>query len=524
MEIEPQSFESLISSLRGRSESQDPRRVRLASLVSAVTDVISSEGVEVSPLRVWKATISTLEGSLQTLSQEVDLVDSICTQTSLLEFLHLLFPFVDSSAIPATWKPTASVLINLRDSILSLRAEGVVSTTSRANDGLDYVHSILREFCNVSVTLIQCVSGVGNGVDGRAVKQFFRETLRFLLNDEHEGARKSAKSNIGRLLEMKDPRCHSAVLDEMNKLIVVALDSITSAADPAQKCIQMKDLLDIISSNIMHLDFATIGEKQMGVIVSLIGKNKLHDEGFVVKKNASSALASVMNLFLATILRIVDSSSASNLVDEFAGRVLATLLQIRPSLAMRGGDLSASSTGHELVAQLMVSAAGRLIKADGSKGAILLPLAINNLFLLALEHEKLGLDISTTQKWFLHLKSVLQTNLPGVRESNATLHARCCHSCLKTIKPILRLKDGWVKRGPLLCLAELLIQIDVHDEYGTAIILELISLRENTISGSDLEFAVEESLSRVVQHHGLDRFWDRIDFSQLCLKGENFFF
>lgn len=514
-----ESFHDLMSSLQGRSLSRDPRRLRFSSVVSAVVEVIKGEGVELSPLRVWKATISTLEGTLQSQSQE--LLDSVYTQASLLQLLRLVLPFLEPSVLPATINPTARALFSLRDSVLSLSADEAVGATLLAtNDEVGCVPSVLCDLCDASATLLRCIACVPTDLDDRLITKLFRGTLRFLLDDRHDRVRKSARRQIERLLQMENPKCHCAILNDMNASAISALESISSSADPAKKCGEMMNLLDVVATNIVYLDFSKIGERQVGVIVSLIERNLTQEEGFILKKKNSSALLSVINVLLSSVLGIVEAQSRSEVADHFSGRVLATLLQIRPHAILQGADTEACSSGRELLVQIIISAAGRMLKYDCHKAAMLLPLTISQVFVLAADHIKSGLDPSISKRWFLHLGSILETLLPDIRLNDPELHSKCCESCLKAMtKSVLGQVDEWAKHGAFSCIAEILVQIDPQNMSAKEVVLELLALREKAAPGSQLGFALESAVLRIVQQRGIDEFWGHIDFHGLCLKG-----
>ncbi len=520
--MEVDSFSGLIESLQKRSGSRDPRLVRLSSVVSAITDVIRREGLEVTPPRVYAKTVVTLEGSIQRDHQGIDqLVDSMYTQVALLELLHSVLPLLETSTISATFAPTARALRNLLDFLTSLGGDVALDMKFNTKDDVGSLPSVLCAICKSSSMLFRCISKVAEDMDEKLVRQSFRATLGLLLNNKSERVRTSAKKHIGGLLQMEDPKCHAVILKDINGHIISSLDVISSAENPSQRCGEMMGIFDITRSNIMQLDFASIGEKLMYVLVGLFDKLSPLDNDFVLKTKDSTSVVLVVNILLSAVLQMLESGTTSKIVDQYAGRVLATLLQVRPNLILRGADLETSSAGCDLFAQLMLAATRRLMKDDYTKAAMLLPLTVNQLFAVATENEKLDPDSPKAEGWFLDLVQILLAELPAMRIKDPVVHAKCSESCLNAVKPILALKHRWVYQGPLMCLAELLLQADTQVESATNTIKTLISLREKAETGSHASLALDKAIFRTVQGYGIDKFWHTVDFPRLCFSGKD---
>lgn len=519
MEAEP--FDRLIENLQNRSgRTRDPRLLRLSSVVSAITDVIVREGLEVTPPRVYAKTVVTLEGSLQRKYEDMDqLVDSVYTQVSLLELLHSVLPFLEASTVAATFGPTGRALRSLLESIMAVEADAMDGAFD-TKDGLSCIASLQCSLCKASSMLIRCSSKNAKAVDDKMVRQFFRLTLNLLLDDKHDRVRNAAKKEIGDLLQMEDPKCHPAVLKDVNAQILASLEMISSAGDSFRKCQEKIIILDLARASILHLDFAKIGEKLMHVLVGLIGKWTAVDHAFVPKKKDTTSVVLVFNVFLSTVLVMVESKIDNKVIDHYASRVLATLLQVRPNAILRGADLETSSASRELFAQVMLSSVGRLIKGDFQKAAMLLPVTISHLFILATENEKAEVDPTITARWFSELSRLLQVELAGARPIHPSLHAQCCDSCLKATKNILSLDHQWVYLGPFVCLAKLVLQTDPENELATESVKILISLREEEDPASQSAAALGGAIAHIVQGYGVDTFWVRVDFPGLCCAGK----
>lgn len=514
-------FDKLIENLQQRSGRRDPRQLRLSSVVSAIVDVIVREGLEVTPPRVYAKAVVTLEGSLQRNYQALEqLIDSLYTQASLLELLCTVLPFLEASTVSATFATTGRALRSLLESIMAVESD-TMDGAFNTKDDISCIPSVLCSLCKASAMLIRCVSNNGaKGPDDKVVRHLFRGTLSPLLDDKHDRVRTAAKKEIGDLLEMEAPKCHSVVLKDVNAHVIASLGVISSAKDSVRKCGEMMNILDLTRSYIMYLDFTTIGEKLMHVLVGLVEKGSAVDHAFVPKKKDTTSVVLVFNIFLSTVLVMVESDIDSEVIDHYAGRVLATLLQVRPNAILRGADLETSSAARELFAQVMLSAVRRLVRGDFKKAAMLLPVTIGHLFLLATENEKAEMDPTITELWFLELKQLIQVELADARVNDPALHAQCCDSCLKVVKPILGLHHQWVNHGPLMCLAELILQASPEHKLATENITTLIYLREKDDPASQSAAALGEAISRVVQGYGVDKFWVRVDFPGLCFSGK----
>ena len=518
MDMQVSSFENLIDSLQKRS-GRDPRRVRLASVVSAIQDVIRRENLEVTPARVYARILVTLEGSIQRKYEDVDQVlDSMYTHVALLELLGSVLPFLETSTISATLVPTGRVVRGLLDFVTTLDADKAFDGTLNTKDDVGVVPSILCGVCMASSMLFQCISRVSENVDDKVVRQLFRSTLRMLLNNGSDRVRLTAKKHVGNLLRMDAPRCHVAILTDINEQVMSSLDSISTSKYPAKRCGELMSILDLTRSNVMQMNFEAIGEKLMKVLVGLFANLSPH-ENPVSKTKASSSILMAVNILLSTVLEILDSGNHSKTMCEYAGRVLATLLQVRPTLITSGADVESSAACCELLSQLLLVATKHLLHEDYTKARMLLPLTINHLFTLATETEKLKQDISNVEGWFSTLAQILEADLLAIRVENPGLHAKCCESCLKLGRPILGLKQRWVYEGPLECLAVLLLQVNEQDDAVSESLKTWISMRENAEPGTDMSLAFDKAISRVVQGYGIEKFWEIIDFEKLCFSG-----
>jgi NUC173 domain len=511
--MESETFTYLIADLQKKSSSRDPQHVRLSSVTAAIVDVINREGLEVNAPRVYSKAVVTLEGTLQKKHVEIaQIVDSVNTQSSLLELVHLILPMLESSTVSATFLPVSRAIRNLIDLIQSI---STASAALNIKDDTGCIALVLATTAKTSSTLIKCASKSSKAIDEKHIKIFFRSTLRAFLASESQRVRRVAKDIIGDLLRMENPKCHPSILRDVNAHVLSVLDSVAAASDPAQKCAEMLGVLDLTRSNVAFLD-PGIWQQLMFVLVSLLKRKSDSNPDFVMDGRGSSSFVFVINLLLSAVVNLMESSVDGDGVKEYSGRVLATLLQIEPILIFQGADHETSSAGRALIAQAILKGTSRVVDADSSKVAVFLPIAIGRLFELARDQGKSESETQLTQSWFLELTQILRVHLHALRARDSTSHAKCCLACLHVSKQVCSSTEHWVNQGALVCLAEVIIQVEPQAGPVEEAIKDLISRRCKVVGASPSALALEDAVHRVVQGLGIDKFWRLIDFPRLC--------
>lgn len=511
MEID--SFEVFVHELLRLSSSRDPRQARLSSVASAIFDVIKSEGLEINAARVYAKASIVLEGTLQKKHEEIDhLVDSIYTQIALLELLDGVLPKLDTSTVLATFVPIGRTIRNLMTLMRSIHKS---NPELDIKDDSGCVVSLLCSAGKTSSTLLQCFSKSPKNSDDKALRQFFRDTiLQSLVSNSNQKVENNAGREIGDLLRMTAPKCHPTILRDINFQIQSALESIAVANYPAQRCGEMMGILDVTRSNIMHLD-AAVGQKLMLVLVALIQRSSATSDDFVMKTRDSSSFVLVINVLLSAVENLLESDSNDEMLNDYATRVLATLLQVEPSLILRGADEETSSAGRELLAQVMLSSAKRVVNAELSKASALLPLVIGRLFALAGDQEYSDETIQV-QRWFLELTQIIHVKLPEMKRKDLASYQKCCEASFDVARQMLGCKQNWIYQGALICLAELALQNETQPDKVTSTIRSLISRRSRLNPTSPGALALDDAMCRIVQGLGIDEFWHRVDIPKLC--------
>ena len=509
------SFESVIADLRKKSSSRDPRLVRLSSVAAAIFDVIKNEGLEVNALQVYTKAVVTLEGTLQKKFSDMDqFLDSVYTQISILQVLHLVLPLLEKSTVSVTFVPVGRAIRNLIDLIGST---SMATPDTNLRDKADCIATLLSNAAKTSSTLIMCMSNSPTAVDKKVLSVFFRDTLLALLKGGSQRVCKAARYSIGNLLSMDNPKCHACVLEDVNALVASSLELIASARDPAKRCMEMSWALDLVRSNFMFLD-SSVGQTLMQVLVSLVNQQTIASQDFVLHSNDSSTVVLAMNIVLSAVKNLLDCEVDEDRVKEFSGRVMVALLQVEPRHFLCAANKEASSACCDLLAQAILACSRRLIVADAAKAAVLLPLSIRCLFSLAKNQSKSKTENSVASTWFFQLSQICLVHLAAMKAKDSVAHAKCCEASFHVAHQVVGSKELWVYQGALTFLAELILQVEPRVEIVKLTVKAMISRRDTAGALSASAAALEDAIYRIIHGLGIEQFWQLIDFPRLCIE------
>ena len=244
------------------------------------------------------------------------------------------------------------------------------------------------------------------------------------------------------------------------------------------------------------------------------------------------------------------SSSSSNNNIEFATRVLASLLQTRPSLVFRDGSANVEllQAGKILYGQVVLAASQRVVVVVDAndddheamkRGCKLLPLSVQMIVQLSrpvvsdsTTHD--GSSATVAETLMVELTQLFRTKLGAMykraNSSSSTdmmsLYKTCTKDCLRAMEMILQ-QDTYYKETygvSLKALAVLLQQIavasageqDDGDALVAACVERLFKQRTNptTVADDDkqTQAAVDDAISSLIQGVGLERFWKWVDW------------
>jgi hypothetical protein len=523
------SFTEVLHDLEDLSKSRDPRSVRLASVALALTDVIGEGGEDATASEVYASAVATLEGTLHQQHRGVDnVIDSLSTQVALLELLSLTLPHVAPATVAATMAPTSRVIrsvLSSSQSILVDESQGAILDTK---DELGAITFVLCSSCKAAAELLRYLP---SDVDEKHVRHLLNSTLLALFDDVRPKVRKAAKDEICGLLKMEHPLCHVAVRDSINKRVLSHLRSFgfSSSQKSDQKSIQLLDLLGFLQSSIMSINFTSIGSHLMEMLLKIFDDCSLFSSSqqmFVAKAKDTTGHVLMINGILSTLLAMLEDDASDDKakdLDFFAARVLASLVQIRPTLTFRDGaaEFDILQSGRTVYGQVMLSAVQRLLlQNDVERGCRLLPLTIQHVLNLSMPSVE-SQQNTVADTLLMELSQLFRAQLQPLRTKDPVQHERCCSECLVAMQIILKPSFQQIWSISLKTLAILLQQMDRQDSAVKACVYSMIKVRGSVVDETPSLDEFDEAFSYLIQVIGIESFWDQIELNRTCLSSSN---
>jgi ribosomal RNA-processing protein 12 len=527
------SFTEVVSDLKGLSKkSRDPRSTRVASVISALTETVEGD---VTPAKVYASTVTTLEGTLhQDHADNVEVIlDSLTTQSALLKILAVVVPHVSPATLGATMGLTSRVLRGTISSSVSILGTDAASNTMLdTNDGLGALSTVLCDTCQAVGEVLRHIPP--SAVDESIVKQLLMGTLIGLLQDTRQKVQNSAKDALNGLLLMGSPRCHPAILKTTTKYVNMHIDNYLKNPTQQTEIQNLIELTGFLGRSLISLNFSTIGGRLMTILVELFNEESTSSSArpvFVANSHGSTLKILTINSMLSAILSLLEADDdigmkKSEKIDAFASRVLASLVQARPTLIFRDGaaDIDLLESGRTIYGEIMLSSTQRVLKNKGTEelGAKLLPVVLQHLLTLSRPVEaddSEGNDVAPTL--FSEVSQLFRVQLQALSKENPSLHESCTQSCLRVLNSVVVSNNGAFDEtyNPVLpCLALLLQQMKLQREEEIQSIQSLIELRCDDSINKNLQQQIEDAFISLIQGIGLERFWSVISFPQLCSK------
>lgn len=337
-----ESFTEVVDDLKSlATNSRDPRSVRVGNVISALTDVIQGG---VTPGKVYASTVTTLEGTLHQDHGDVNIMlDSLTTQTALLKILGVVVPHVSAATLGATIGLTSRVLRGVVSSSLSILVNDSQGSLLDTNDGLGALTTLLCETCHTVGEVLRNLTP--STVQEAAVRQLLTGTVLGLLQDTRQKVQNAAKNSLSGLLLMNSPRCHPAILKATTKYVNMHIDNYLKNPSNQNENQNMIELTGFLGTSLVSLNFTAIGGRLMTILVDLLNEESLSSPSrpvFVANSHGSTLKILTINSILSTILSLLeadDEVGKKNIekINSFAARVLASLVQARPTLSFREG-------------------------------------------------------------------------------------------------------------------------------------------------------------------------------------------
>lgn len=389
MEVGQASYSDILNSLKDVTKKRDPRALRLAAVTSAIVEVVAAEDggdSRVSAAKVFAKAVPALEGTFRKSAEgggrggDDDISDSLSTQVALLELLevtvpHVTPPVIISATLVLTSRVLRAMIESVRDAA-NAAATSQNSTLLETTDELGRVNAVLRRTCRVSTEVLR---RVGTSANEQIVKELLTGTILTLFQDRRPKVRKAAHGSTIELLSMgeeeptptaRSSSCHVVIRRTVTQF---AHNQLSSARRYRHQNEQLRDvlhLLGFLEQAIFYLNYSKLGNDMMELFAALIeGENaSTATSNFVAvvkvqeatpKVLAVSAILSTITVMLKDFSRTIDRKRA---LDEFAPRVLASLLPASLSLIFRSGvaEFDLLQRGRTLYGQAVLASCDRV--------------------------------------------------------------------------------------------------------------------------------------------------------------------
>ena len=532
------SFTEVVTNLKGLSKkSRDPRSVRVGTVISALTDVVEGD---VTAGKVYASTVTTLEGTLhQDHAGDASVIlDSLSTQAALLKILGVVVPHVSPATLGATIGLTSRVLRGAVASSLSILGtqdggETTNTTLLDTNDGLGALSTVLSDACQAVGEVLRHVPPLAS--NEAVVKQLVTGTLITLLQDSRQKVQNAAKDSLNGLLLMGSPRCHPAIMKTTTKYVEMHINNYLKNPSNQTEIQNLIELTGFLGRSLISLNFTAIGGRLMTILIDLLNEESASSSAarpvFVANSHGSTLKILTINSILSSILSLLEADEDIGIkktekVNAFASRVLASLVQARPTLAFREGaaEIDLLESGRTIYGEILLSSTQRILNSRSTVeiGAKLLPMVLQHLLGLARPVEADDADGNDVAKTlFAEVTQLFRIQLTALARDNPALHESCAQNCLRVLKSVVVVHDGPFDETytPVLkCLALLLQQMKLEREEDIQCIQSLIDLRCDEKIDKNLQREIEDTFISLIQGIGLAKFWTVIDFPKLCSK------
>lgn len=524
------SFANVVGTLKELSQSRDPRSRRVGATLSALVDVIEGE---VTSVKVYASTISTLEGTLHQMHKDVNMIlDSLSTQSALLKILSSIVPHVASPALGATVDLTSRVLRGVVSSCLSILVSETNATILDTKDGLGGMSAMLSSACEAVGGILRHLPRT---TDERVIRQLLTSTILTLLQDTRDKVQNAAKEGLYSLLAMRSPRCHPAIVKVTMKYMNAQIDIFKQNPSQQSENQALIDFLGLLGTSIVLVDFTNISGQLMTILVDIFNEETGSSYSRPVFVAGRSHRATMKILTINSILSTILSSLEADdddlgevtvaKLNALALRVLASLVQARPTLTFREGAAEDEllETGRSVYGQVILSAAHRVVADDSQVevGAKLLPLALMQILALTRPLND-GSDNGVAMTLSAQTSHLFRAQIPTVQVKNPTVYEACLHDCVRVMMTVVKSPFDEFLAPFLKSLPILLQQIDGEDELVRDCVLSMVQLRCGPGSEAQaIRAAVDGTLASLIESIGMERFWKIVNVSELCISGQN---
>lgn len=476
IETDNNDFADILQSLMVKK--RDPRAIRLAAVTSAMMDVCSQDA---KPSKFYASTVTTLQG--ETLD--------LATQLALLELLSITIPHVASPTLTATLAVTSRTLRGIVSSCQ-------LSDADETNDELGGLNATLRACCRVTSLFLQHLSP---SADATEVRKLIQGSLTLLWEDRRPKVRKAAQQAVSEALSVQNKEIKTALTDYCVAQIVSKKN--TNA---------VLHTLQWLPHNIFTLQTEKISTKVMELLMTLVQPKDDDSHQFVAKFQGSAAQHDrimITNGILSLLISMLEDRDYQNQdwLDQFASRVMASLLQGKPTLVF-GTDTLMESAKTRYGQALMVASQ----RCDPTVGRKLVPLAVQMVIQMS-KPNPADESVVVAEGVLPEVTKLIRTQL---MDSKSSILNDCFAEMVLSLEVVLQpiYKPTW--SVSLLPLA-MMLQVKPDDNSCGEIVAVLLRRHEEESSPASKQ-AIEEAVSTIIQGAGLELFWQWISWQDETKK------
>jgi len=522
--MEDDNYAALFNALMCPANTRNARMIRLAAVAVAIYDVVGGFKSDCSASKVYAATISALEGTLQSDAQDYssslhELQDSLSTQVALLEIFRVTIPFVSNpGVVDASLALSSRVLRGVLLSSLKLDTTEIQEQLD-SNDEVGGINAVLRALCKACTELLKQLT---SKADGTLVKHCFGGTLMALLEDRRPKVRKAAQNAIAEVLVHSSKHGNPIIVKSINSLFRHQLRSsfkkVNQGEDPNTKLLH---LLSFLESTMSHLDISYLGTAMMELFAALLKLKSYTDQSdFVaIKPDSNNCEPKIfaINALLSAIKKSLEgiSEKQEKSTDALCSRVLATMLQNKPNLVFQEGsaDMHTLHRGRTLYGSVVISSCDRVIVADPVLACKLLPVSVQMIVQLCrVDGEEIDLDM--VEPLLTELVALFRCSVPRLlllcppSDGNT-----CTRNTMKALEQVLlpSFQATWS-----VSLKALVIFLQLVDENEVPNVVEkLLKLHSKSGSDATAQRSVEAAVGSLIEAVGVEIFWNWVNWTSL---------
>jgi hypothetical protein len=327
---------------------------------------------------------------------------------------------------------------------------------------------------------------------------------------------------------MTSPPCHGAVLNGTSKYVHAQLDDCRSNAFLEKGNRDLIDLLGFLQLSIMSMDFPSIGARLMEMLMNLLADCSSLSSStpvFLAKSRDATIQILTINAILSTVLAMLEHDATDSKIQDlvsFAARVLATLIQARPTLTFRDGtaEWDLLQSGRTIYGQVILSACQRLlVDKDHETGCKLLPLTIQHVLNLSRPSDA-SPDSVVADTLLVELSQLFRAQLQPLKTADPKRYERCSKECLGAMQIVLQPSFQQTWSVSLKTLTILLQQMNYQDDAVKTCVQSMMKLRCSLDQDKHSEDAVDHAFSSLIEGIGIESFWDQVELSSLCSSSD----